>query len=131
MSAPGTRGAGILARIASERAGDVLRARRLRPEGSLFRAASAPRPLFRAARDFVLIAECKRASPSRGLMVECYDPVRIASAYERGGAGALSVLTEPRHFLGADDDLRSVRAASALPVLRKDFIVDAYQLREA
>ncbi len=131
MSGPETGAPGILARIAAERADDALRARKSRPEGSLFRAASAPRPLFHAERDFVLIAECKRASPSRGLMVELYDPARIASAYERGGAGALSVLTEPRHFLGSDDDLRSARAATELPVLRKDFIVDAYQLREA
>jgi indole-3-glycerol phosphate synthase len=131
MSGPGANSPGVLARIASERAEDAARAKKSRPEGSLFRAASAPRPLFRAERDFVLIAECKRASPSRGLMVELYDPARIAAAYERGGASGVSVLTEPRHFLGSDADLQAVRAATKLPVLRKDFLVDAYQVREA
>jgi indole-3-glycerol phosphate synthase len=64
-------------------------------------------------------------------MVPDYDPARLASAYRRGGAGMISVLTEPRHFLGGDEDLRAVRAAVELPVLRKDFVVDPYQVLEA
>ncbi|MGO8693242.1 MAG: indole-3-glycerol phosphate synthase TrpC [Rectinemataceae bacterium] len=124
-------GPGILGAIASERAADVRLAKKSRPEASLSREASAPRPLFRGGGGVVLIAECKRASPSRGLLVERYESARIAAAYERGGANAISVLTEPRHFLGSDADLSAVRAATGLPVLRKDFIVDAYQIREA
>jgi indole-3-glycerol phosphate synthase len=78
-----------------------------------------------------VIAECKRRSPSRGVLRWQYDPASIAGAYERAGAAAVSVLTEPAFFDGHLDHLRAVRAAVALPVLRKDFIVDAYQIREA
>jgi indole-3-glycerol phosphate synthase len=78
-----------------------------------------------------LIAEHKRRSPSAGSLREGADVREIVAAYERGGAAALSVLTEERHFAGSLDDLRAARAASALPMLRKDFIVDPYQLLEA
>lgn len=124
-------GSGILGQIAAERAADAARERKLRPLSSLRREAGRPRPLFRGARSPFVIAECKRASPSRGLMVRDYDPGRIAAAYERGGASAVSVLTEPRHFLGSAEHLAKVRDAVRLPVLRKDFIVDPYQVHEA
>ncbi len=78
-----------------------------------------------------VIAECKRRSPSRGLLAAEYDPVAQAQAYERGGAAAISVLTEPSFFDGSLADLAAVRAAVAVPLLRKDFIVDEYQLLEA
>jgi indole-3-glycerol phosphate synthase len=78
-----------------------------------------------------VIAEFKRRSPSAGRLHEAPDLPELVSAYERGGASALSVLTEGRHFDGSLDDLRSARAVSGLPVLRKDFIVDEYQLYEA
>ena len=78
-----------------------------------------------------VIAECKRRSPSKGVLAERYDPVAIARQYEAGGAAAISVLTEPTFFDGALDHLRSVRGAVNLPLLRKDFIVDEYQLFEA
>jgi indole-3-glycerol phosphate synthase len=78
-----------------------------------------------------IVAECKRRSPSRGVLRQVYDPVAIAASYERGGAVALSVLTEPTFFDGALEHLRAVRAAVQLPLLRKDFIVDEYQLLEA
>jgi indole-3-glycerol phosphate synthase len=78
-----------------------------------------------------LIAEHKRRSPSAGVLRESSTVADVVAAYERGGATALSVLTEPFHFGGALDDLREARAASGLPVLRKDFIVDPYQLYES
>jgi len=78
-----------------------------------------------------LIAEHKRRSPSAGTIREGASVAEIVQAYERGGAAALSILTEPFHFAGSLDDLREARANSTLPVLRKDFIVDPYQLYEA
>jgi indole-3-glycerol phosphate synthase len=78
-----------------------------------------------------LIAEHKRRSPSAGPIREGSSVIEVVQAYERGGATALSILTEPFHFGGSLDDLRDARAATTLPVLRKDFIVDPYQLYEA
>jgi indole-3-glycerol phosphate synthase len=78
-----------------------------------------------------VIAECKRRSPSRGVLAAQYDPVAIAKKYEAGGAAAISVLTEPTFFDGALDHLTAVRGAVDLPLLRKDFVVDDYQLLEA
>ena len=78
-----------------------------------------------------VIAECKRRSPSRGVLRADYDPVAIARGYAEAGAAAISVLTEPTFFDGSLDHLRAVRAAVAVPVLRKDFIVSEYQILEA
>jgi indole-3-glycerol phosphate synthase len=78
-----------------------------------------------------IIAECKRRSPARGLLRKDYDPAAIASSYERHGAAAISVLTEPTFFDGAPRHLRAVRDVVSLPLLRKDFVVDRYQLLEA
>jgi indole-3-glycerol phosphate synthase len=78
-----------------------------------------------------IIAECKRRSPSRGVLRPEYDPVAIAKGYEQAGAVAISVLTEPTFFDGAVEHLKAVRDAVAIPVLRKDFIVSEYQLLEA
>jgi indole-3-glycerol phosphate synthase len=78
-----------------------------------------------------VIAECKRRSPSRGIIRRDYRPEAIAASYERNGAAAVSVLTEPTFFDGSLDHLRAVRAAVTVPVLRKDFIVTPYQLLEA
>jgi indole-3-glycerol phosphate synthase len=78
-----------------------------------------------------LIAEVKRRSPSKGAFVQTLDPVAQARAYERGGAGAISVLADERYFGGSLDDLRSVRQSVAVPVLCKDFILTAYQVYEA
>ncbi|HEY8534868.1 MAG TPA: indole-3-glycerol phosphate synthase TrpC [Vicinamibacterales bacterium] len=98
-------------------------------------AAARPRPRgFRAALDqpgLRVIAECKRRSPSRGVLCAEYDPVAIARRYAEAGAAAISVLTEPTFFDGALEHLAAVRAAVDLPLLRKDFIVDPYQLLEA
>ncbi|MGE0363425.1 MAG: indole-3-glycerol phosphate synthase TrpC [Vicinamibacterales bacterium] len=95
------------------------------PRGEAFAAALA-RP-----GTVNLIAECKRRSPSRGVLKTDYDPVAQAMAYARGGAAAVSVLTEPAFFDGALDHLARVRTAIDLPILRKDFLVDPYQLYEA
>jgi indole-3-glycerol phosphate synthase len=78
-----------------------------------------------------VIAEVKRSSPSRGTLAEIADPAALATEYEAGGAAAISVLTEERRFGGTLDDLVRVRCAVSVPVLRKDFIVTAYQLFEA
>jgi indole-3-glycerol phosphate synthase len=78
-----------------------------------------------------LIAETKKASPSAGIIAGSYDPVETARSYEANGADAVSILTERHHFAGAPEDLTQVRAAIALPVLRKDFIIDEAQIFES
>ena len=85
---------------------------------------------LRAAQP-AIIAECKRRSPSKGVLREPYDVVAIARGYAAAGAAAISVLTNERFFGGSLEDLRAVRAVVSIPVLRKDFVVDAYQLEEA
>ncbi|MFJ8313904.1 MULTISPECIES: indole-3-glycerol phosphate synthase TrpC [unclassified Streptomyces] len=84
-----------------------------------------------AGPDLAVICEVKRASPSRGKLADVDDPARLAAEYARGGASAISVLTEERRFLGSLEDLRAVRAAVDVPVLRKDFVVSEYQVWEA
>ena len=100
-------------------------AARRRPDGARFREAIA-----RAGR-VNIIAECKRRSPARGVLARAYAPDAIARVYERAGAAAISVLTEPTFFDGALAHLEAVRAATSLPLLRKDFILDEYQIYEA
>jgi indole-3-glycerol phosphate synthase len=96
-----------------------------RPNGALF-AERLARPA-----SINVIAECKRRSPSRGVLRAAYDPVAIATGYEQAGAAAISVLTEPAFFDGSLDHLADIRQVVTIPVLRKDFLVDEYQLLEA
>jgi indole-3-glycerol phosphate synthase len=101
------------------------RASRRQPQPGRFRAAlSVPQRVN-------IIAECKRRSPSRGVLRAAYDPVVLATGFEQAGAAALSILTEPTFFDGSLDHLAAVREAVRLPLLRKDFIIDSYQLLEA
>lgn len=127
----------ILDRIVARKREEVVAARHAVPEAALHRqAADAPPP-----RDFLgalrrggpirLIAEVKRASPSAGLIRAEFDPAAIAQVYQRHGASCISVLTDAEFFQGSLDHLRAVRSAVDLPVLRKDFVIDPYQVVEA
>jgi indole-3-glycerol phosphate synthase len=126
----------VLERIVEDTRGEVHRRRERVPLAAL-EAALAERPEARPFNEALVrpgisvIAEHKRRSPSAGAIREGASVAEVARAYERGGAAALSILTEPFHFGGSLDDLREARAATELPVLRKDFIVDGYQLLEA
>ena len=130
----------VLARILERKREEVEEGIRRVPLAEMRRrAADAPAPRgFRAAIEArigegrpAVIAEIKRASPSRGVIRRDFDPPRIAAGYERGGAAALSVLTDREFFRGSPDHLRAARAATPLPVLRKDFLIDPWQVHEA
>lgn len=115
----------VQVRAASQPLGALEREIRRRPDGAAFERA------VRSAKVPRVIAECKRRSPSRGILRQNYLPAAHARAYASAGAAAISVLTEPTFFDGSLDHLRQVRQAVDLPLLRKDFIVTEYQLVEA
>ncbi len=128
----------VLEEILDHKRREVARARERRPAADLSARAAecarAPRGLCAALAEAPpprVIAELKRRSPSRGEIRPDFDPVAIARAYEAGGAAALSVLTDERFFGGSLQVLEEVRKETSLPVLRKDFVVDAYQIDEA
>jgi len=130
----------ILRRILAVKAQEVAAAQARLPLAEVQAAARQATPV----RDFAgalrsriasgrpaVIAEVKKASPSKGVLRESFDPVAIAATYERHGAACLSVLTDRQFFQGGLDDLRAARGACSLPVLRKDFMMDPYQVYEA
>lgn len=127
----------VLEKIVATKRGEITAAKQARGEAELRKLAEAappPRDFFAALAEpgpVRLIAEVKKASPSRGVIREDFDPLEIAAIYERHGASCLSVLTDELYFQGRLDYLRQIRAAVRLPVLRKDFIIDSYQVLEA
>lgn len=130
----------ILAKILAVKVEEVAAARQMRSEAEVLREAQARqdvRGFAQAIEDKIsqgkagVIAEIKKASPSKGVLRETFQPAEIASTYAVHGAACLSVLTDVQFFQGSHDHLRQARAACSLPVLRKDFVIDAYQVYEA
>ncbi|MBC8113017.1 MAG: indole-3-glycerol-phosphate synthase, partial [Candidatus Saccharimonas sp.] len=137
MTSPPLPADNVLARIIDHKRGEIAEAKRLRPVEAIHdQLANAP-PVrdfvaaLRAQADVALIAEVKKASPSAGIIRAHFDPVQIALTFEQHGAACLSVLTDEHFFQGHLDYLFAVRQVVKIPVLRKDFLIDRYQVAEA
>lgn len=131
---------GILKKIAASKLAQVNARKQSLPEGELEMLALASQLPQLPMKEYLrrepgkpinVLAECKKASPSKGVMIENYDPLRLAREYLAGGASGISVLTETEYFLGDDTHLRAVAGSIPLPVLRKDFVLERYQILEA
>jgi len=131
---------GILQKIAASKAAQVASRKAALPEAELeIMALASQLPQLpmkeylrrEAGKPINVLAECKKASPSKGVMIPGYDPLRLAREYLAGGASGISVLTETEFFLGDDAHLRAVAGSIPLPVLRKDFVLERYQILEA
>jgi indole-3-glycerol phosphate synthase len=126
----------VLEAILRQKRVEVREARSALPLVELRRRAADAPPVqsFRSAllqKTIAIIAEVKKASPSRGVLTEQFDPIALAREYEEGGASAVSVLTDEQFFRGHKSTLQSIKAAVELPLLRKDFIIDEYQVYES
>lgn len=130
----------ILEKILATKRAEVAIARQMRSEAEILREAKSRkdvRGFVRALEDKIaqgkpaVIAEVKKASPSKGVIRENFNPAQIASSYAAHGAACLSVLTDVQYFQGSYDYLRQARAACSMPVLRKDFMIDPYQVAHA
>ena len=131
----------ILDKILKHKAGEIAERKSVCSESEMKRRAAQfdmpTRGFIRALREHVtqgragVIAEVKKASPSKGVIREHFDPAEIAASYAKGGASCLSVLTDEHFFQGHDDYLGQTRVRSGLPVLRKDFVIDPYQVYES
>lgn len=131
---------GILTKIAASKLAQVVARKQQLPEEELeVMALASQLPLLpmkehlrrEPGKPINVLAECKKASPSKGVMIENYDPLKLARSYLAGGASGISVLTETEFFLGDDAHLRTVAGSIPLPVLRKDFVLERYQILEA